>query len=139
MAFFTPGSGNSLFFFLDSLFSQSLIQTLVFLIWHFLICLYVYVFLCSYFVDVWFLIDIFDLFNFDFITSFYFVFLYLLYFWYKQLIAKFLSFLSRTGPRECHHRILREKLYRVHQFSSKLAPRELVLWTRPILRFLWIS
>ena len=36
-----------------------------------------------------------------------------------NLFAHFLSFLSRTGPRECHHRILREKLYRVHQISSK--------------------
>ena len=34
----------------------------------------------------------------------------------------FLSFLFRTGPRECHIRIPREKLYRVHQFSIKLVP-----------------
>ena len=39
----------------------------------------------------------------------------------------YFSLLSSIGPRECHNRILRFKLYRVHQFSSKSATGEPVL------------
>ena len=53
---------------------------------------------------------------------------FLFFFWLKIWSANFLSFLLKTGPRECHNRILRKKLYRVHQFSSKLAPGKHVLW-----------
>ena len=35
-----------------------------------------------------------------------------------------LSLWLRIGPRECHIRIPREKLYRIHKFSSKAVPRE---------------
>ena len=44
------------------------------------------------------------------------------------------SFLLRVGPRECHNRILRIKLYRIDQFSSKLAPGELDLYAFSIFQ-----
>ena len=40
------------------------------------------------------------------------------------VFAHFCTFLYRTGPRECHNRILRIKLCRIDKFSSKSAPRQ---------------
>ena len=45
----------------------------------------------------------------------------------NQICLLILGFCSRPGAWECHHQILRDKLYRVHQLSSNLAPRELVV------------
>ena len=57
----------------------------------------------------------------------FFLLLFFSMFLLKNVFAQFCSFFPRIWPRECHHRILRKKLYRVHKFSSKLAPGELVL------------
>ena len=121
MAFLAPESGNSLFQQLHSLFSRVYSDSGNSLFGNSLFGMLIHMFdralifaeaiFCGLFVFCVFHVLVFLFF--DFLT--------------QNLYAHFCSFFHRNWPRECHHRILREKLYRVHQFSSKLAPGERVL------------
>ena len=50
----------------------------------------------------------------------------------------FWSFFLRTGPRECHIRIPREKLYRIHKFSARLVPRQPISWAIHVFAHFWL-
>ena len=126
MAFFTPDSGNSLFFGVHSLFCRGPMRLWKFLIWRFFLK-YLF-FSCFYFhifdlLVLWLLLSVFHVLFWCFV----FVFLLNYIFATESFLAHFSIFLLRIRPWECHIRILRKKLYRVHKLSSKLAPWELVL------------
>ena len=155
MAFFVPGSGTSLFLTLDSLFSQGSMRLWEFLIRYFdqyfwlvfLIYLWIHVFDFSTFwkFDSNLVLLIFGRFCTELgPRSVIIGFLAKNYTGYRNFqpiwchgnpfreqflsLAKFCPFLLRTGPRECHIRIPREKLYRIHKFSAKLVPRQPISW-----------
>ena len=49
----------------------------------------------------------------------------------------FWSFFLRTGPRECHIRIPREKLNSIHKFSARLVPRQPISWAIHVFAHFW--
>ena len=49
----------------------------------------------------------------------------------------FWSFFLRTGPRECHIRIPREKLNSIHKFSARLVPWQPISWAIHVFAHFW--